>query len=123
MSFGAEPWLIVPVVLSTSFAAVGLAMFVAGLARTETQVAVYGTLLVLVLAGLSGSMMPRELMPEWMRSNSYHTPHAWALDADEQLLHPDSPAMDFATVALSCGVLCGFGLGFSVLAWLLMNLE
>lgn len=123
MSFGAEPWLIVPVVLSTSFAAVGLAMFVAGLARTETQVAVYGTLLVLVLAGLSGSMMPRELMPEWMRGISYITPHAWALDAYEQLLHPDSPAVDFATVGMSCGVLCGFGLGFSLLAWWLMNLE
>ncbi len=123
MSFGAEPWLIVPIVLSTSFAAVGLAMFVAGLARTETQVAVYGTLLVLVLAGLSGSMMPRELMPEWMRSLSYITPHAWALDAYQQLLHPDSPAVDFATVGMSCAVLCGFGLGFSLLAWWWMNLE
>ncbi len=123
MSFGAEPWLIVPVVVSTSFAAVGLAMFVAGLARTETQVAVYGTLLVLVLAGLSGSMMPRELMPEWMRSISYMTPHAWALDAYEQLLHPDSPAVDTTTVATSCGVLGAFGLGFSLLAWWWMELE
>ena len=123
MRFGSEPWLIVPVVLSTSFAAVGLAMFVAGLARTETQVAVYGTLLVLVLAGLSGSMMPRELMPEWMRSFSYVTPHAWALDAYEQLLHPESPAIDFATVGTSCGILCGFGLGFTLLAWWWMNLE
>ena len=99
----------------------GEAMFVAGLARTETQVAVYGTLLV--LAGLSGLMMPRELMPEWMRSFSYITPHAWALDAYEQLLHPDSPAIDFATVAASCGALCGYGASFSLLAWWWMNLE
>lgn len=123
MSFGQEPRLILPVVLSTSFAAVGLAMFVAGLARTETQVAVYGTLLVLVLAGLSGSMMPRELMPEWMRSVSYITPHAWALDAYEQLLHPENPAVDWGTVATSCGVLCAFGLGFNWLAWWWMELE
>ena len=33
----------------------GLAMLVASLARTESQVAIYGTLLVLVLAGLSGT--------------------------------------------------------------------
>ena len=44
--------------------------------RTETQVAVYGTLLVLVLAGVSGSMMPREMMPEQMRQLSLVTPHA-----------------------------------------------
>lgn len=130
MSFGPMPWLLVPVVVSTSFAAVGLAMLVAGLARTETQVAVYGTLLVLMLAGLSGSMMPRDLMPEGMRTLSQITPHAWALDAYSQLLPPPAepgqpppPAPEVEEVLRDCGVLLGFGAVFLSLAWWRMRLD
>jgi ABC-type transport system involved in cytochrome c biogenesis permease component len=123
MSWGAEPWLLVPIVFATSFAAVGLAMLVAGLAKTETQVAVYGTLLVLVLAGLSGSMMPREMMPEGMRELSRVTPHAWALNAYEQVLHPDKPAVDHAVVWQACGVLVLFGVAFNALAWWRLKLD
>lgn len=121
MGWGAERWGLIPVIASTAFAAVGLSMLVAGLAKTETQVAVYGTLLVLVLAGVSGSMMPRDLMPEEMKRFSYVTPHAWALDAYAQLLVNPSP--EWATVWTCCGVLCLFGLAFMLLAWLLIDLE
>jgi ABC-type multidrug transport system permease subunit len=123
MSWGAEPGLLIPVVVSTSLAAVGLAMLVAGLARTETQVAVYGTLLVLVLAGISGSMLPREMMPDEMRQLSRLTPHAWALDAYSQLLNPDTTTPDLAIVLTACGVLTAFGLGFLGLAWWKMRLD
>ncbi len=120
---GRPPWLLVPVVVGTSLAAVGLAMLVAGLARTETQVAVYGTLLVLVLAGVSGSMLPREMMPEEMRQLSLVTPHAWALDAYAQLLARDNPAVDAGQVLLACGVLAGFGAVFLLLAWWRLDLD
>jgi len=123
MTWGSQPWLLLPVVVCTSLAAVGLAMLVAGLSRTETQVAVYGTLLVLVLAGISGSLMPRELMPEQMRQISLITPHAWALDAYSQLLTPDVPTPDVAVVWRSCGVLTLFGVGFTLLAWWRMRLD
>jgi len=39
-----------------------------------------------VLAGVSGCLMPRDLMPERMKQISLVTPHAWALDAYSQLL-------------------------------------
>ncbi|QVL30476.1 ABC transporter permease [Telmatocola sphagniphila] len=121
MSWGTQPWGLIPVVLSTAFAAVGMSMLIAGLARTETQVAVYGTLLVLVLAGISGSMMPRDLMPEEMKSFSYITPHAWALDAYSQLLVNPIPAWN--VIGLSCGVLCLFAFGFMMLAWWRIQLD
>lgn len=121
MSWGPDPWLLVPVVGSTSLAAVGLAVLVAGIARTETQVAVYGTMLVLVLAGVSGSLMPRDLMPEPMRQISLLTPHAWALEAYSQLLGNPEPQADL--VWKSCGVLTGFGVGFGLLAWWRMRLD
>jgi ABC-type Na+ efflux pump permease subunit len=121
MSWGPRPELLVPVVVSTSLAAVGMAMLVAALARTETQVAVYGTLLVLVLAGVSGSLMPRDLMPEEMRQASLFTPHAWALDAYSQLLI--NPEPQTAVVWTACGALAGFGAVFLLLAWWRLSLD
>ena len=59
MSWGPQPLWLVPLVLTTSLAAMGLALLVACLARTETQVSIYGTLLVLVLALVSGCLWPR----------------------------------------------------------------
>src|SRR5439155_5204878 len=110
MSWGAEPLWLLPVVFTTSLAAMGMALLVASVARTETQVAIYGTLLVLVLAGMSGCLMPRELMPEQMKAISRITPHAWALDAYTQLLLNSTP--NLAMVGTACLVLTLFGVGF-----------
>jgi ABC-type multidrug transport system permease subunit len=122
MSWGARPWLLVPVVLTTSLAAMGLSLFVAAWARTETQVAIFGTLLVLVLALLSGGLFgDRSLMPENMQTLSRVTPHAWALDAYRQLLTHPTP--DAVQVWTSCAVLCGFGIAFLAAAWLKLRLE
>jgi ABC-type multidrug transport system permease subunit len=113
-------WLM-PVVISTSMAAMGLAVLIASLARTETQVAIYGTLLVLILAGISGCLMPRDLMPEVMKEVSLVTPHAWALDAYMQLLLRDQP--DLFIVLRASAVLAGFGVGFLALAWWFLKLD
>jgi ABC-2 type transport system permease protein len=121
MSWGPHPLWLVPVVICTSLAAVGMAMLVASVARTETQVAIYGTLLVLILAGVSGCLMPRELMPEQMKQLSRVTPHAWALDAYAQLLL--SPEPNLMVVAQACAVLVGFGAMLTGLAWGLLRLD
>lgn len=122
MHWGPHPGWLFAVVAATALAAAGLALVVAAAARTETQVAVFGTLLVLVLAGLSGSLMgDRALMPETMQQVSRLTPHAWALDAYRQLL--TNPQPDLALVGFACLVLTAFGLGFVLLAWGLLRLE
>jgi ABC-type Na+ efflux pump permease subunit len=113
-------WLL-PVVFSTSLAAMGMSLLVASLARNETQVAIYGTLLVVVLAGVSGCLMPRELMPEQMKQISLATPHAWALDAYAQLFLNPNP--ELGIVARSCLVLAAFGTGFLLLAWWGLKLD
>jgi ABC-2 type transport system permease protein len=128
MRWGPEDWpmalqvaWLLPVVATTSLAAMGLALLIASLARTETQVAIYGTPLVLVLAGISGCLMPRDLMPELMKQVSLATPHAWALDAYMQLLL--NPAPELARVGESCLALAGFGIGFLTLAWWWLRLD
>jgi ABC-type multidrug transport system permease subunit len=113
-------WLL-PVVFTTSLAAMGLALLIAGLARTETQVAIYGTLLVLIMAGVSGCLMPRDLMPELMQRISLITPHAWALDAYMQLLISSDPSL--LRVSEACLALAGFGAGFLALAWWFLRLD
>jgi ABC-type multidrug transport system permease subunit len=122
MSWGAAPAYLFLVVAVTSFAAMGLALLVASLARTETQVAIYGTLLVLVLAGLSGCLMgSRSIMPESMQRLSRVTPQAWSLDAYLQLL--TNPTPELAMVIQACAVLVGFGIAFLFLAWASMRWE
>lgn len=121
MNWGPQPWLLIPVVACTSVAAVGLAMLVASVAKTETQVAVYGTLLVLVLGGVSGSLMPRDLMPEQMKQFSLVTPHAWALDAYSQLLV--NPVPELSVVWTACAALLAFGAVFLALAWWRLDLD
>ena len=80
------------------------------------------SLLVLVLAGLSGCLMGnRSLMPEVMQRVSRITPQAWALDAYLQLIA--NPQPDLAVVAQACGVLVLFGIGFLLLAWRFMRLD
>lgn len=123
MSWGNAPAWVVPVVFTTSAAASGLALLVACLARTETQVAIYGTLLVVVLAGVSGCLMgDRELMPPLMQQLSLVTPHAWALSAYKQLLaNPGAP--NLLLVGQACGVLAGFGVVFFLMSWWTLRLE
>jgi ABC-2 type transport system permease protein len=113
-------WLL-PVVVCTSLAAMGLAILVAVLARTEIQVAISGTLLVLLLALVSGCLLPRALMPEGLRQLSLVTPHAWALDAYTQLLI--SPDPNLSLVVQACAVLAAFGVGFVNLAWWFLRLD
>jgi ABC-2 type transport system permease protein len=122
MSWGPAPGWLALVVVATSLAAMGLAMLVAALARTETQVAIYGTLLVLVLSALSGALMgDRSIMPEHMQTLSRITPQAWALDAYRQLL--TSPTPEIATVATACVVLSAFGIVFVAIAWWRLRLD
>ena len=122
MKWGPDPAYLFLLVATTSLAAMGLAMWVATLARTESQVAIYGTLLVLVLAGLSGCLMgDRSLMPEQMQRFSRLTPHAWALDGYRQLL--TNPEPNLVMVIQACLVLVGFGALFLTLAWTSMRWE
>jgi ABC-type Na+ efflux pump permease subunit len=131
MRWGPESWSLghqvlwlVPVVFTTSLAAMGLALLVAALARTEIQVALYGAVPVLVLALIGGCVLPREMMPEQTQQFSLLTPHGWALNAYRELLDPNAEAVpSLAIVLRSCGVLAGFGASFLALAWWFLRLD
>jgi len=115
MSWGEHPWMLFPVIFSTSLAATALGLVVATAVRTDSQVTAYGNLLVLVLAGVSGCLMPRAWQPELMQQLGLLTPHAWALIAYDHLLSRDVPRL--SVVWSCCAALIGFALAFFAAAW------
>jgi ABC-type multidrug transport system permease subunit len=116
-------WLLL-VVAATSLAAMGLALLVAALARTEVQVALYGAVPVLVLALVGGCVLPREMMPEQTRQLTLVTPQGWALDAYLELLNASGTYdPNLGNVLGACAVLALFGVAFLGLAWALLRLE
>jgi ABC-2 type transport system permease protein len=113
--------LLLPVVLCTSLAAMGLALLIAAVARSELQVAIYGGLLVLVLAVVGGCVLPREMMPETTQFITLLTPQGWALDAYRELLGGSSDYQpNTGIIVRSCSVLAVLGaLSLGLASWLL----
>ena len=106
MSWGIQPWLLIPIVACTSLSATGMGLLIATLVRTDSQVSAYANFLVITLAGISGCFMPRDWLPEIMQTMSLATPHAWSLIAYHEALTTQSP--DTPEIAKACGVLTSF---------------
>ena len=108
MSWGTYPFMLLPVILTTSISATGLGLLLATIVRTESQVSSYSTFLMIVLAGISGCYMPRDWLPQLMKDVSLATPHAWALIAYQELLTHSHPSLRL--VVTCCAVLAMFGI-------------
>jgi len=116
MSWGTYPLMLLPVILTTSVSATGLGLLLATMVRTESQVSSYSTALVIILAGISGCYMPRDWLPELMKTVSLGTPHAWALIAYQELLTHKNP--DMRTVMECCSILAAMGMVCFASGWL-----
>ncbi len=116
MSWGQEPWLLVPVILATSMSATTLGLMVATVVKTDSQVSAYATSVMIVMAGISGCFLPRDWLPDMMKTISLGTPHAWALMAYREILTTEHPLLE--QVFKYCSVLVGFsGVYFLFGAW------
>ena len=115
MGLGHSPAGVVLVSLAVAAAATGLGVLVAALARTEAQAGGLTILLLLSLSALGGCFVPRFVMPPRLRALGLVTPHAWALDAYQDLL---VRGYDLIAVLPKVGILLGFaGLFFIVGVW------
>jgi ABC-2 type transport system permease protein len=115
MSWGEYPWMLAAVIVSTSLAATALGLMLATAVRTDAQVTAYGNFLVLILAAISGCLMPRSWEPELMQQVGLAAPHAWALIAYDHLLSRDVPNLH--VVWNCCATLVAFALSFFAVAW------
>ena len=93
--------------LAASTCAAGLALGLVSVCRTRDQAQMLSTFVILVLAALGGSMAPRFLMPPWLQTVGWFTPHAWVIEAYQTVLSRDGGV---AQVYKAWGVLLGVGL-------------
>ncbi|MFI4936851.1 MAG: ABC transporter permease [Caulobacterales bacterium] len=79
---------------AASVCAAGLALGLVAICRTREQAQMLTTFVILILAAIGGSMIPRFLMPPWLQTLGWFTPHAWVIDAYQGLLWRDAGAAD-----------------------------
>lgn len=92
-------WLLITVAAAAAAAALGLAL--AAICRTRQQAETASTFLVLLLAALGGSMVPRFLMPVGLQQMSWIIPNAWVIEAYHSLLWRDAGLVELAPALLS----------------------
>jgi ABC-2 type transport system permease protein len=115
MKLGGDFLALVLVTTAVAAAATGLGILVAALAKSEQQVSGLGTLVILTLAALGGSMVPLWVMPDFMQTLAKLTPHAWALTAYQNIIVRGYGTLD---VLPQVAVLLGFAaVFFGVALW------
>lgn len=117
---GSVPALIV-LSMAVVYCAVALGLLFAAIGGSEKQLGGIGSVVLLVMGMLGGCMMPRMLMPDFMKSLGLGVPHGWALDGYHALLV--LPGTGLADVATALAALIAFGTGFAVLGVALFKFE
>lgn len=101
-------------VVSTSAAAVGLALLIAAHTRSFDHAAALGGGANVVLGALAGIMVPRTLMPPDMQTLSEWSPMGWALDGMQAVF---LGAPDAAQIVPKAALLLGFAGVCLALSW------
>jgi ABC-2 type transport system permease protein len=93
-----------------------LGVFLASFAKTQIQLGVISSLLVLGMSALGGSWWPLEFMPDWMQKAAHFvTINAWAMDGYKNLIWYGG---GLASILPQAGLLAGFALCvFSLGLW------
>jgi len=71
---------IIIISLATVAAVTAFGMIIAALAKSYDQINAAVTVIVLTMSAVGGSMFPRILMPEWMKTLGFFTINGWAID-------------------------------------------
>lgn len=98
------PWLVIT--LAAAWSAGGLALLLAAACSSRRQATNLGNFAALVLSAVGGSMVPRFLMPDWLREAGWLTPNTWALEAYDNVVRRGE-SLEGVIVPISILVLSG----------------
>jgi ABC-2 type transport system permease protein len=98
---------------ATSFTVAAFGMLLASLAKTRGQLGAISTLLILTMSAIGGSMFPRFLMPDAMRTAGLFTFNSWAIDGYTKVFWRDLPVTQLGP---QIGVLLASGIALFLLA-------
>jgi ABC-2 type transport system permease protein len=93
--------------LTTAFAVANFGMILASISKTRAQQGAIGTLLILSMSAIGGSMFPRPFMPEGMKKAGLFTINGWAIDGFTKVFWYDEPVAHLwqqVAVLLAIGV-------------------
>ena len=108
-SLGSSPLGLVLTAISTVFAATGLGLLIASFGKTLDQIQGMTTFALLLMGLLSGCLFPRVLLPDTIQKLSVITPHAWALNAYQDLMLRHLP---LSGTLVNIGMVMLFGVAF-----------
>jgi ABC-2 type transport system permease protein len=115
LSLGAHPEGLVLITLAVSLAATSLGLLLAAIAKTDAQANGIGLILILVSSMLGGVMVPRFVMPAFMQHIGWLSPHAWGLEAYQDVLMRDA---GLTAILPDIGILLVFAaVFFSIAVW------
>jgi ABC-2 type transport system permease protein len=101
-----DPTALIPLVLAAALAATGVSLLTVAFTRNEEQASSAITIVSLTLAVIGGSFFPTSQGPDFMAQLSLIAPHAWFLDAVNDI----STGGDLGSSATSVMVLLVIGL-------------
>jgi ABC-2 type transport system permease protein len=106
-------WALLLLCVAMVWAAVALGLLFASVATSERMLGSVGSVTLLVMGILGGTMLPRFTMPTFMQKLGLLTPHAWALDGFHDIVLDSTASV--ADVLAPMAVLGAFGIGFATI--------
>jgi len=113
---GNDPIALTVILLSTGLAVAGMGILVAALVKNETQAGVVATLVVLIMAAVSGCLMPQVKV----EGLNLITPHYWALEGIQNVI---ARGMGLEGVLMQSGILLGMAMLFFAVGALRFKFE
>ncbi len=114
--FGVTIWTITAplfvLTLTTCMAAASVGMLIAAFCKTGDQLDAVGTMVVLAMSAIGGSMVPRFIMPHFMQTLGLFTINGWSYDGFTSLIRNEG----FAGIQIPCLVLTGTAVALGAIA-------
>lgn len=89
LHLGAHPQALIPIVLSTGFAATSYGYFIGTFFKTTNQALPFGAISIVILAAIGGILVPKDVLPPLMQKIALISPLYWGLDGANEIMLRD----------------------------------